>query len=95
MGNWFKTVFFKYESFASFFLIVAGVTIGSVCLFGVPPIGELAMSALYFISEIFIFAGAIIGINLNFDLKLKKFMGNVKQKYEEATELDKEEKENE
>lgn len=95
LKEWFLNVFGKYEQLISFILIIAGIVIGSICLFAIPPIGEMAMSALYFISEIFIFAGAIIGINLNFDLKLKKFAGSMKKKYEEAVELEKSEKENE
>lgn len=79
-GTFFK-IFKRYEQLISLVLTLSGIIIGSVCLFAIPPIGEIAMSALYFISELFIFAGAIIGVNLNFDHKLRKLTEQLGKEY--------------
>jgi len=51
----------------------AGVIIASVCLFWIPPFGEIASSAISIVSELLVLSGAILGVKASYDVKLKKF----------------------
>ncbi|MCR5535773.1 MAG: hypothetical protein K6F47_11505 [Bacteroidaceae bacterium] len=51
----------------------AGVIIASVCLFWIPPFGEIASSAISIVSELLVLCGAILGVKASYDVKFKKF----------------------
>ena len=51
----------------------SGVIIASVCLFLVPPLGEIANSAISIVSELLILCGAILGVKASYDVKFRKF----------------------
>ena len=51
----------------------SGVIIASVCLFLVPPLGEIANSAISIVSELLVLCGAILGVKASYDVKLRKF----------------------
>ena len=50
----------------------AGVAIAAVCLFLVPPPGEITSSAISIVSELLVLCGAILGVKASFDAKLNK-----------------------
>lgn len=54
-----------------------GVVIAAVCIFFIPPIGEIASSAISIVSELLVLAGALLGIKTSFDIKLKRFEGEI------------------
>lgn len=56
----------------------AGVIIACICLFIVPPPGEISTSALSLVSELLILAGALLGVQLAVDAKLQKFLTQAK-----------------
>lgn len=47
----------------------AGVAIACVCLFLVPPPGEISNSAISIVSELLVLAGAILGVKTSYDAK--------------------------
>ena len=51
----------------------SGVIIASVCLFLVPPLGEIATSAISIVSELLVLCGAILGVKASYDVKFRKF----------------------
>ena len=51
----------------------AGVLIACVCLFFVPPYGEISNSAISIVSEMLVLAGAILGVKTSYDVKFRKF----------------------
>ena len=51
----------------------SGVIIASVCLFLVPPLGEIANSAISIVSELLVLCGAILGVKASYDIKFRKF----------------------
>ena len=54
-----------------------GVILACICLFVIEPYGEIHTSAMGVVSELFILAGSLLGINVNFDLKMRKFKADV------------------
>ena len=50
-----------------------GVVIAAVCLFWVPPLGEIANSAISIVSELLVLCGAILGVKASYDVKFRKF----------------------
>jgi len=56
-----------------------GVTIAAVCLFWVPPLGEIANSAISIVSELLVLCGAILGVKASYDTKLRKFEAELRQ----------------
>jgi len=58
----------------------AGVAIAAVCLFFVPPPGEITNSAISIVSELLVLCGAIIGVKASFDAKLNKMEAELHQK---------------
>lgn len=50
-----------------------GVLIASVCLFFIPPLGEIANSAISIVSELLVLCGAILGVKASYDVKFRKF----------------------
>ena len=58
----------------------AGVAIAAVCLFFVPPPGEITNSAISIVSELLVLRGAILGVKASFDAKLNKMEAELHQK---------------
>ena len=58
----------------------AGVAIAAVCLFFVPPPGEITNSAISIVSELLVLCGAILGVKTSFDAKLNKMEAELHQK---------------
>ncbi len=52
---------------------VAGVAIACLCIFIVPPPGEISNSAISIVSELLVLAGAILGVKTSFDIKFRRF----------------------
>ena len=50
-----------------------GVLIAAVCLFWIPPLGEIANSAISIVSELLVLCGAILGVKASYDVKFRKF----------------------
>ena len=55
----------------------AGVLIACVCIFFIPPIGEIANSAISIVSEFLVLCGALLGIKTSFDIKLNRFQNEL------------------
>ena len=51
----------------------AGVLIAAICLFFIPPLGEIANSAISIVSELLVLCGAILGVKASYDVKFRKF----------------------
>ena len=51
----------------------SGVIIASVCIFFIPPLGEIASSAISIVSELLVLCGAILGVKASYDVKVRKF----------------------
>ena len=58
----------------------AGVAIAAVCLFFVPPPGEITNLAISIVSELLVLCGAILGVKASFDAKLNKMEAELHQK---------------
>ena len=56
----------------------SGVIIAPVCLFLVPPLGEIASSAISIVSELLVLCGAILGVKASYDVKFRKFEAELK-----------------
>lgn len=54
-----------------------GVILACICLFIIEPYGEIHTSAMGIVSELLCLAGALLGINVNFDLKMQKFKNEI------------------
>lgn len=54
-----------------------GVAIAAICLFFIPPIGEIASSAISIVSELLVLCGALLGIKTSYDIKLRKFQSEI------------------
>ena len=57
----------------------SGVIIAAVCLFLIPPLGEIANSAISIVSELLVLCGAILGVKASYDVKLRKFQAELDQ----------------
>ena len=57
----------------------SGVIIAAVCLFMIPPLGEIANSAISIVSELLVLCGAILGVKASYDVKLRKFQAELDQ----------------
>lgn len=57
----------------------SGVIIASVCLFFIPPLGEIASSAISIVSELLVLCGAILGVKASYDVKFRKFQAELDQ----------------
>ncbi|MBR5176895.1 MAG: hypothetical protein IKW89_13365 [Bacteroidales bacterium] len=60
----------------------SGVTIAAVCLFFIPPLGEIASSAVSIVSELLVLCGAILGVKASYDVKFRKFQAELDQMIE-------------
>lgn len=52
---------------------VSCIVIAAVYLFFVPPLGEIASSAISIVSELLVLCGAILGVKASYDVKFRKF----------------------
>jgi len=59
---------------------VAGVIIACICLFLVPPPGEISNSAISIVSELLVLAGAILGVKTSYDAKFIKIESDLEKK---------------
>ena len=57
----------------------SGVIIAAVCLFWIPPLGEIASSAISIVSELLVLCGAILGVKASYDVKFRKFEAELRQ----------------
>ena len=57
----------------------SGVIIAVVCLFWIPPLGEIASSAISIVSELLVLCGAILGVKASYDVKFRKFEAELRQ----------------
>ena len=57
----------------------SGVLIAAVCLFLIPPLGEIASSAISIVSELLVLCGAILGVKASYDVKFRKFEAELSQ----------------
>ena len=57
----------------------SGVLIAVVCLFWIPPLGEIASSAISIVSELLVLCGAILRVKASYDVKLRKFQAELDQ----------------
>ncbi len=57
----------------------SGVLIASVCLFFIPPLGEMANSAISIVSELLVLCGAILGVKASYDVKFRKFEAELRE----------------
>ena len=57
----------------------SGVVIAAVCLFWIPPLGEIASSAISIVSELLVLCGAILGVKASYDVKFRKFEAELRQ----------------
>ncbi len=57
----------------------SGVIIVAVCLFLIPPLGEIANSAISIVSELLVLCGAILGVKASYDTKFRKFQAELDQ----------------
>ncbi|MBE6253557.1 MAG: hypothetical protein E7109_08605 [Bacteroidales bacterium] len=57
----------------------AGVLIAAICLFFIPPLGEIASSAISIVSELLVLCGAILGVKASYDVKFRKFQAELDQ----------------
>ena len=64
----------------------SGVTIAAVCLFFIPPLGEIASSAVSIVSELLVLCGAILGVKASYDVKFRKFEAELRDISEHETQ---------
>lgn len=62
----------------------AGVAIACVCLFLVPPPGEISNSAISIVSELLVLAGAILGVKTSYDAKFIKIESEIQKKADKS-----------
>ena len=65
----------------------SGVTIAAVCLFFIPPLGEIASSAVSIVSELLVLCGAILGVKASYDVKFRKFEAELNQVIENEKQI--------
>jgi len=64
----------------------AGVAIACVCLFIVPPPGEISNSAISIVSELLVLAGAILGVKTSYDAKFIRIESEIQKKADKQSE---------
>ena len=62
----------------------AGVAIACVCLFLVPPPGEISNSAISIVSELLVLAGAILGVKTSYDAKFIRIESEIQKKADKS-----------
>lgn len=63
----------KLQGIIAIASFTTGVLIAAVCLFLVPPLGEIANSAISIVSELLVLCCAILGVKASYDVKFRKF----------------------
>ncbi len=58
----------------------SGVVIACLCLFLVPPPGEISNSAISIVSELLVLAGAILGVKTSYDAKFVRIDAELRRK---------------
>jgi hypothetical protein len=58
----------------------SGVIIALVCLFFIPPLGEIASSAVSIVSELLVLCGAILGVKASYDVRFRRFEAELRHK---------------
>lgn len=56
---------------------ISGVTIACLCLFAVPPYGEISNTAISVVSELLVLCGALLGVKTAYDNKMRKFESEI------------------
>ena len=69
----------KLQGIIAIASFTTGVLIAAVCLFWIPPLGEIANSAISIVSELLVLCGAILGVKASYDTKLRKFEAELRQ----------------
>ncbi len=64
----------------------AGVAIACVCLFLVPPPGEISNSAISIVSELLVLAGAILGVKTSYDAKFIRIESEIQKKADKQSD---------
>lgn len=59
---------------------ISGVVIACVCLFAVPPYGEISNTAISIVSELLVLCGALLGVKTAYDNKMRKFEAEIDAK---------------
>ena len=77
IDTWDKT---KIQAILAISSFVCGVVIASVCLFFIPPKGEIASSAISVVSELLVLCGALLGIKTSFDVKMQRFENDLNER---------------
>lgn len=72
----------KLQAWLAIASFASGVTIACICLFAIPPLGEISNSAISFVTELLILCGAILGVKVNYDLKFQNFRNEILSKVE-------------
>ena len=82
MGNFIREMWqnmnIHNKAILSYLAFFSGVALAFTALF-LPPVGEIAISVISVVSELFILSGAFVGIDLAFDQKLMHFESNIKK----------------
>lgn len=78
----------RLQGFIAIASFCSGVIIAVVCLFIIPPLGEIANSAISIVSELLVLCGAILGVKASYDTKFRKFEAEIRQ-VEKNTRADK------
>ena len=65
----------------------SGVIIASVCLFFIPPLGEIASSAVSIVSELLVLCGAILGVKASYDVKFRRFEAELRHKVDKTAHI--------
>ena len=77
-----KTELTKLQGAIAIASFSAGVVIAMVCLFFIPPLGEIANSAISIVSELLVLCGAILGVKASYDTKFRKFENELRHKHD-------------
>lgn len=62
----------RLQGFIAIASFSSGVLIAAVCLFFIPPLGEIASLAISIVS-VLVLCGAILGVKASYDVKFRKF----------------------
>lgn len=71
-----------------------GVLIASICLFVIPPPGDISSSAISIVSELLVLCGALLGIKVGFDTKMQRFEARFNNRLQNMTAGDTEDQNN-
>ena len=63
------------------------VIIAAVCLFFIPPLGEIASSAISIVNELLVLCGAILGVKASYGVKFRQFEAELRDVIENEKKL--------